>query len=232
MHPIEHLRYVARARGADPAHLAREAATALGSLRADPARNLLIFSGTGVETAAAKDIVRDLEIVFAQDTTNPLAGVVRFVPIDRLNAVLVISPQPAYLEQAQSWVERFDRGEGDASPRIYVYHVENGRAADLAQVLDQLFTGASGGGGGGPLPGGVAPGFQPVELQQEYNEPPPAAEPPPPAEGGEAPAEGTQQLPALSTVPMQHRRLSWCPTHRAVALNASRHSRPGTLTNA
>lgn len=41
MHPIEHLRYVARASGADPASLVREAATALGSLRADPA-NLVI----------------------------------------------------------------------------------------------------------------------------------------------------------------------------------------------
>lgn len=36
MHPIEHLRYVARARGVDPATLVEEAAHALGSLRLDP----------------------------------------------------------------------------------------------------------------------------------------------------------------------------------------------------
>ncbi len=36
MHPIEHLRYVARAQGADPASLAEETAHALGSLRVDP----------------------------------------------------------------------------------------------------------------------------------------------------------------------------------------------------
>jgi hypothetical protein len=35
VHPIEHLRYVARARGADPASIVQEAATALASLRAD-----------------------------------------------------------------------------------------------------------------------------------------------------------------------------------------------------
>ena len=35
MHPIEHLRYVARARGIDATELVREAATALGSLRGD-----------------------------------------------------------------------------------------------------------------------------------------------------------------------------------------------------
>ncbi len=37
MHPIEHLRYVARARGADPAALVRETAYALTSMRFDPA---------------------------------------------------------------------------------------------------------------------------------------------------------------------------------------------------
>jgi len=36
MHPIEHLRYVARAQGADPAALVEETAHALGSLRFDP----------------------------------------------------------------------------------------------------------------------------------------------------------------------------------------------------
>lgn len=41
MHPIEHLRYVARARGADASSLVRESATALASLRTDPA-NLVI----------------------------------------------------------------------------------------------------------------------------------------------------------------------------------------------
>jgi hypothetical protein len=41
VHPIEHLRYVARASGVAPASLASEAATALGGLRADPA-NLVV----------------------------------------------------------------------------------------------------------------------------------------------------------------------------------------------
>ena len=36
MHPIEHLRYVARARGADPASLVRETAHAMSSMRFDP----------------------------------------------------------------------------------------------------------------------------------------------------------------------------------------------------
>jgi translation initiation factor 2B subunit (eIF-2B alpha/beta/delta family) len=41
VHPIEHLRYLARAQGADSSSLVREAASALGSLRADHA-NLVV----------------------------------------------------------------------------------------------------------------------------------------------------------------------------------------------
>ena len=37
MHPIEHLRYVARARGADPVSLVRETISAFGGLRHEPA---------------------------------------------------------------------------------------------------------------------------------------------------------------------------------------------------
>lgn len=48
MHPIEHLRYVARARGADASSLVREAATALASLRTDHA-NLVIAGRRFVE---------------------------------------------------------------------------------------------------------------------------------------------------------------------------------------
>lgn len=48
MHPIEHLRYVARARGVDASSLVSEAATALASLRADRA-NLVIAGRRIVE---------------------------------------------------------------------------------------------------------------------------------------------------------------------------------------
>jgi hypothetical protein len=48
VHPIEHLRYVARARGADATSLVREAATALASLRTDHA-NLFIAGRRIVE---------------------------------------------------------------------------------------------------------------------------------------------------------------------------------------
>ncbi len=133
---------------------------------ADSDRNLLIFAGTGSE---AEDLVNfihlfdvdwmkgmsyalfpvtvsdavtlsgELEQIFLRDGTGPLADLVRFLPIQRMNAILVISQQQAYIEGAGRWIQRLDRGEGSVNRRIYVYYVQNSRAADLAEILSQVF---------------------------------------------------------------------------------------------
>ena len=67
-----------------------------------------------LETATAAELAVELDAVFGDTAEGPLAGVVRVVPIERLNAILVVSAQPAYLDQAETWIERLDRaGEGE-----------------------------------------------------------------------------------------------------------------------
>ena len=83
-------------------------------------------------------MVEELEKVFGDQAEGPLAGVVRFVPIERLNAVLVISPRSLYVDRARTWIDRLDVGENE-TPRLYVYYCENSRAEDLAGVLSQVF---------------------------------------------------------------------------------------------
>jgi len=166
--------------------------TAGQTLSIDDARNVLIFTGSAqeardleglartfdvdwmqgmsfamipVDTADASTIVTDLESVFGQDQAGPLKGVVRFLPIERLNAVLAISPQPAYLARAEQWVKRLDRGDEAAGRRIFVYYVKNGRAAELAEILGSIFEG----GGSGDSGGRVAPGLEQVNLVGQRN---------------------------------------------------------------
>jgi general secretion pathway protein D len=177
-------------------------------LRADGSRNLLIFAGTGpeardliamvsifdvdwmagmsfalfpVQVADAKSLVADLDKVFLQDGDSPLAGVIRFVPIERLNAVLAISPQVAYLDRAETWISRLDRGAEGAGRRIFVYHVQNGRAADLADVLGRIFEFDRPAERAAPQ-ADLAPGLSPVSLTPEDR-----------AAGQAAPAEGEGQ---------------------------------------
>ncbi len=162
-------------------------------LRVDTSRNLLIFAGPGpeasdlvemvdlfdvdwmrgmsfallpVQVADAKSLVADLETVFLQGGDSPLAGVVRFVPIERLNAVLVVTSQAAYLDDVEQWVDRLDRGAEGAGRRIFVYYVQNTRAADLAGVLSQIFENGETRARVEPS-AELAPGLTPVTLESE-----------------------------------------------------------------
>jgi general secretion pathway protein D len=92
-----------------------------------------------LESADAAALVLELDQVFGGLEAGPLAGVVRFLPIERLNAVLAMTAQPAYLDRAQVWIERLDRAAEGDQERVFVYAVQNGRAADLAGVLGELF---------------------------------------------------------------------------------------------
>jgi general secretion pathway protein D len=154
-------------------------APAQGIVHADAARNILIIDGTaeqrkilredialfdadwlaGMSFALytpthmdAEELARELDQVMGS-SDSPIAGVVKLMPIDRLNAVLAISPQKKYLAKLQAWVDRLDRpGEG-SDRRIYVYHVQNGRASDLAATLSKALFGNGAGGNGASSPG-------------------------------------------------------------------------------
>jgi general secretion pathway protein D len=136
-----------------------------GVLAADDARSLLIIAGTSDEIstmlaavrtfdidwmagmsfamydlqyAEAKQIAKELLEIFG-DANSPIGGAVRLIPIERLNRLLAISSQPSYLRDIESWIERLDVGGSAPGRRIYVYHVQNGRASDLANSLNALF---------------------------------------------------------------------------------------------
>ncbi|MCE2990690.1 MAG: type II secretion system secretin GspD [Burkholderiales bacterium] len=98
----------------------------------------------------------------AAASASPLAGIVRIVPIERLNGLLVITTQPRYLEEARKWIERLDKGGGlSGGMRLNVYPVQNGRADRLAQLLSDVYGNRTGPTGTAPGPT-LAPGARPA----------------------------------------------------------------------
>lgn len=122
-----------------------------------------IFRLERVEVAT---VVTELEAVFGEGSGTPLAGMFRFLPLERLNAVMVITPQPRYLDDAEAWVERLDRGGSESGVRLYVYDVKHVKAVDLADTLNEVFggTGRSGSSRSRGGAGEVAPGLQRAEI--------------------------------------------------------------------
>lgn len=180
-------------------------------VRVDTVRNLLILAGGGPELARLLETVRifdvdwlegmsialftpdfvdaetlstELQAVFGEGGDSPLAGVIKFVTLERLNALLVITPRPQYLEKVADWVERLDRDSGGVGQRLFVYRVQNGKAADLATVLTEVFQRDAG--SAVVPPPELAPGLEALEI----------AAPPPPGEDQESAPAAAQRLAA------------------------------------
>lgn len=137
-----------------------------GVMKVDEARNMLLLAGTSQEMATMLDVVKTFDVdwlagmsygffnlnyvdaktavselsdIFA-DPKSPLIGVVRLIPLERLNTILAITPQQKYLQAVETWIKRLDIGGTSAGRRIYVYDVQNGRAEDLAKSLNRILS--------------------------------------------------------------------------------------------
>ncbi|MBK7001567.1 MAG: type II secretion system protein GspD, partial [Rhodoferax sp.] len=155
----------------------------------DETRNLLMLAGTAGEMRHAletisvfdldwmagmsvglftlksvdvKNILPELELLFGEKSRGPFAGMLRVIPIERMNAVFIATPRAHYLEQARTWVERLDRDGGKSGTRLHVYAVQNGNAEKIASLLSQVIGAKT---TGGSAPASVAPGLTGAAVQ-------------------------------------------------------------------
>ncbi|HKJ20395.1 MAG TPA: type II secretion system secretin GspD, partial [Woeseiaceae bacterium] len=98
------------------------------------------FAMFRLEYADAATMVEELQQIVGEGSETPLAGIVRLLPIERLNAVLVITHRPEHIAAVRALVEQFDFGvEGSGGRRLFVYELENGKAENIAGSLQQIF---------------------------------------------------------------------------------------------
>jgi len=161
-----------------------------GKIAADPARNAVIVSGDQAVRQTLVGLVRafDIDILVGQSYAlfpvgdgdpakrasefervlqaqgeGALAGLVRVIPMDRVNAVLVVSSQPRYIDAARRFF-RLTREVEDATARSWhVYYVQNGQSADLELLLQRAFTPRNVSPTPAP-PGTTAPGAAPLAI--------------------------------------------------------------------
>ncbi len=163
-----------------------------GVMRADDARSLLFLAGTRFELRNYLQIIEtfdvdwlagmsvglfsldrievgellpELEAVFGEGGDTPLAGMFRFLPLERLNAIMVITPNEHYLDQAERWIARLDRSSPGAGARLWVYRVKNLEADVLAGYLGDIFgTGGTRATRPRAERGALAPGMEPATI--------------------------------------------------------------------
>jgi len=158
-----------------------------GKIAADSARNALIVSGDSAVRQTLTGLIRafdidslagqsyavfpagdsspdklasELEKVFRSENDGPLSGVVRVLPMERVHAVLVVSAQPRYIDEARRFLGLERRVEDATARAWHVYYVQNGQSADLEALLQRAFT-----------PGHIAPSAAPPGTTAPTAEP-------------------------------------------------------------
>ena len=144
-------------------------ATKPGTVRADTGRNLLLIQGTGAERRAAVEtalsfdvdwlrgqsvgiypvlnsgpepVIAELEKIVDSGENGLSQNLIKFQPVARLNAIMVVSKKPALLQAAATWIKRLDRADSSRTS-VHVYRVKYGEARQIARVLNDMFTGGS-----------------------------------------------------------------------------------------
>jgi general secretion pathway protein D len=163
-------------------------ATKPGTVRADPARNMLLIQGSGAERRAAIDTVLSFDEEWMQGqsvgtfpvrntTPEPIIAelekivdsgegglgqnLVKFQPIGRMNAILVVARKPELLKTVATWIRRLDNGD-NSNLSVRVYRIRYGEARHMARVLNEMFS--SGGSGTFDPVSQIAPGSGAVAI--------------------------------------------------------------------
>jgi general secretion pathway protein D len=161
-----------------------------GKIAADPAGNALLVTGDAAVRQTLVGLIRafdidilsgrsyalypigdgdpaklagELEKVLQAQNEGALAGIVQVLPMERVNAVLVVSAQPRFLDAADRFFRLAQRVEDATARSWHVYYVQNGQSSDLEALLQRAFTP----GNVSPTPaapGSTAPGATPASL--------------------------------------------------------------------
>ena len=159
---------------------------------ADPARNVLVVSGTATARQNVVDLVRvfdvdylagqsyalfpaksgdpskfaiDLQAALQLDNDGALTGAVKVIPLDEANAVMVVTRQPTYLDRVTRLVNQLDQVKSSAARNIHVYYLKNTLPNDLQPILQRAVNPPNGGGGSGEVaPGNLPPTAMPTQV--------------------------------------------------------------------
>lgn len=104
-----------------------------------------------VENGRPSDIVKELDTVFKALSLSEKTSSVRFLPINRINTILAVAPNPGVFPEVEKWVKKLDIPVKAPVGSIdnYVYRLKYGCAETLAMAVMQLYGGFGGFGGYG-----------------------------------------------------------------------------------
>jgi general secretion pathway protein D len=97
-----------------------------------------------VENSRPSDLQHELDQVFkAYSLSDKAAGSVKFIPVDRINTIIAVAPNPGIFTQVESWIDKLDIAVKASSGSVnsYVYRLKYARADTVAMAIMALYSG-------------------------------------------------------------------------------------------
>jgi general secretion pathway protein D len=103
-----------------------------------------------VHNNVSSALVPELEAIFSTYALSNKETPLRFVPLDRINGILVAAADPAAFDEIEGWIAKLDQPAAPNGIQTFVYKVQYSEAGRLVGLLNALRgMGGVGGGGGG-----------------------------------------------------------------------------------
>jgi general secretion pathway protein D len=96
-----------------------------------------------VENSRPADLVKDLETVFRAYALSEKSSAVKFIPVDRINTVIAVAPNPGIFVEVENWIRKLDVPVKITAGAVnnYVYRLKYGRSETIAMAIMALYTG-------------------------------------------------------------------------------------------
>ena len=97
-----------------------------------------------VENSRPSDLQKELDQVFkAYALSDKAAGSVKFIPVDRINTIIAVAPNPGVFSQVENWIAKLDIAVKASSGSInsYVYRLKYARSDTVAMAIMALYSG-------------------------------------------------------------------------------------------
>ena len=104
-----------------------------------------------ISNSRPSELANELEGLLKSISMGKDLQSIRFVPVDRINVLIAVAPNPGVFTQVEEWINKLDVRVDNPSGKTdtYVYRVKYGRAETLSMSIMALFSQMGGYGMGG-----------------------------------------------------------------------------------
>jgi general secretion pathway protein D len=96
-----------------------------------------------IENSRPTDMAKELDTIFRAYALSEKSAAIRFIPVDRINTLIAVAPNPGIFAEVQKWIDKLDIPVKvtAGSTSNWVYRLKYGRAETVAMAIMALYTG-------------------------------------------------------------------------------------------